>query len=173
LAKRLPAGKLSIDIVESGAKMGEARRADRTISKEEADELLDRAEYGILSTVGADGLPYGIPVSYCVIGDDIYFHCAMEGRKLDNIAHNPQVSFCVVGKTNVLPDKFSTEYESTVVSGTAGEVFDKEKQKGLEGLLHKYSVGHFEKGLKYIEALNYKTRVYRIHIESISGKARR
>ena len=153
--------------------MGEARRADRTISKEEADELLDRAEYGILSTVGADGLPYGIPVSYCVIGDDIYFHCAMEGRKLDNIAHNPQVSFCVVGKTNVLPDKFSTEYESTVVSGTAGEVFDEEKQKGLEGLLHKYSVGHFEKGLKYIEALNYKTRVYRIHIESISGKARR
>ncbi len=153
--------------------MDKPRREDRTINKEEARELLERAEYGILSTVGADGLPYGIPVSYCVIGDDIYFHCAVEGRKLDNIAHNPQVSFCVVGATDVLQDKFSTKYESTVVSGIASEVFAEEKQQGLEGLLHKYSVGYYEKGLKYIEALDHKTKVYRVHIESMSGKARR
>lgn len=153
--------------------MDEPRRQDRTITRDEAYTLLNRAEYGILSTVGADGLPYGIPVSYCVIENEIYFHCAVEGRKLRNIAHNPQVSFCVVGNTNVLPDKFSTEYESTVISGKAEEVFDTEKQKGLEGLLHKYSVGHFEKGLKYIEALDHKTKVYRIPISNISGKARR
>jgi len=153
--------------------MDEPRRQDRTIGKEEARGLLERAEYGILSTTGADGLPYGIPVSYCVIGDGIYFHCAVEGRKLNNIAQNPQVSFCVVGKTNVLPDKFSTQYESTVLSGTASAVFDSEKQQGLEGLLHKYSVGFYEKGLKYIEALDHKTKVYRIRIDTISGKARR
>ncbi len=153
--------------------MDKPRRQDRTISKDEARELLEQAEYGILSTVGADGLPYGIPVSYCVIGDNLYFHCAVEGRKLDNISYNPQVSFCVVGKTNVLPDKFSTQYESTVISGTASEVFNAEKQQGLEGLLHKYSVGHYEMGLKYIEALDHKTKMFRISIESLSGKARR
>jgi len=153
--------------------MDKPRRQDRTNSQEEARELLERAEYGVLSTVGADGQPYGIPVSYCVIGENLYFHCAVEGRKLDNIAHNPRVSFCVVGKTNVLPGKFSTQYESTIISGTASEVFAEEKQLGLEGLLHKYSVGFYEKGLKYIEALDHKTKVYRIHIDSISGKARR
>ncbi len=153
--------------------MDKPRRQDRTISKDEARELLERVEYGILSTVSADGLPYGIPVSYCVIDDDIYFHCAVEGRKLENMVHNPRVSFCVVGVTDVLPDKFSTKYESAVISGIAGEVFNEEKQKGLEGLLHKYSVGYYEKGVKYIEALDHKTKVYRIHIDSISGKARR
>ena len=151
----------------------EPRRKERSIPREDALSLLERAEYGVLSTIGADHQPYGIPLSFCLVGNDLYFHCALEGHKLVNLEHHPKVSFCVVGETRVLPGKFATEYESAVLFGTATEVFDAEKQAGLEGLLQKYSSDHFENGLKYIKALDGKTKVFRVSIDAVSGKARR
>lgn len=149
------------------------RRQERGITESEARELLERGEYGILSTCDNDGQPYGIPLSYCVTDNAIYFHCAIAGHKLKNIAANSRVSFCVVGKTEVLPDKFATRYESVVVSGKVTEAFDSEKQLGLEGLLPKYSAGFVAEGLNYINAAGEQTRVFRISIDTICGKARR
>lgn len=151
----------------------EMRRKDRAINSEEAMELLVRGEYGVLSTCDQDGQPYGIPLSYCVIAGGIYFHAATAGRKLDCIAENSRVSFIVVGSTEVLPEKFSTRYESVIVTGRAIEVFDKEKQAGLEGLVYKYSPGFVDKGLSYVASDEAKTRVFKISIESLTGKARR
>ena len=149
------------------------RRVDRAISESEAKEILQKGEYGILSTVSIDGQPYGVPVSYSHTGGIIYFHCAVEGHKLENLSGNNKVSFCVVGKTEVLPEKFGTKYESVIVFGKAFEVLDDEKHKGLLELLKKYSSGFIGKGLQYIESTGGKTRVYKIVIESITGKSRK
>jgi nitroimidazol reductase NimA-like FMN-containing flavoprotein (pyridoxamine 5'-phosphate oxidase superfamily) len=46
----------------------ELRRKDRGMTEAEARDLLERGEYGVLSTRGPDGAPYGIPLNYCVIG---------------------------------------------------------------------------------------------------------
>ena len=151
----------------------ELRRTERGVSEVEARELLARGEYGILSTCGPDGQPYGIPLSYCVLDDAIYFHCAIEGHKLENLAAESRVSFCVVGETEVLPEQFATRYESVVVSGRAVEVFAEEKQQALEGILAKYAGGFLGKGLDYIEAAGERVRVFRIGIDSLCGKARR
>ncbi len=149
------------------------RRKDREISPEEAETILATAEYGVLSTVSAEGQPYGVPLSFCILDGHIYFHCAMEGQKLDHLKHNNAVSFCVVGRTEVLPAKFSTKYESAIAFGSAEEVFEEEKQGALEALVRKYSPDHIESGAKYIDALTYKTRVFRIVIDHLSGKSRR
>lgn len=149
------------------------RRKDRAISKKEAMYLLTIGEYGILSTVSNNGVPYGIPLSYYVVDDFIYFHCATEGKKLEHFKNNKSVSFCVVGKTEILPSKFSTKYESVIIAGRIEEVFNNEKPKGLEGLLHKYSPIHLDKGLKYISGDKALTKVFRISIANISGKARK
>ena len=153
--------------------MKELRRKDRVITEEETMALLSRAEYGVLSTVSENGKPYGVPLNFCIIDRCIYFHCAVEGRKIDNIKQNKSVSFCTVGNTEILPDQFGTKYESAIVSGEVEEVFDDDKQIALEGLLHKYSPDFFDKGLKYIEVLREKTRVFKITINSLSGKARK
>lgn len=153
--------------------MREMRKIKRAISPKEAWNLLTNAEYGILSTAGADGIPYGIPLSFCVIEEHIYFHCALEGRKIDNIYRNSHVSFCAVGKRKVLPEQFSTLYESVIVSGTAKEVKGEEKQMALEGLLKKYSPDFLKEGKEYIESMNDITKVFGIRIEHISGKAKR
>jgi nitroimidazol reductase NimA-like FMN-containing flavoprotein (pyridoxamine 5'-phosphate oxidase superfamily) len=152
--------------------MKELRRKDRAITGEEAVALLNKAEYGVLSTVAENGKPYGVPLNFCVINHCIYFHCAVEGQKIDNIKQNKSVSFCAVGNTELLPDKFGTKYESVIVSGEVEEVFDMNKQMAMEGLLHKYSSEFFDKGIKYIEGLRKKTRVFKITINKLTGKAR-
>ena len=153
--------------------MKELRRKDRAITEEEAISLLSKAEYGVLSTVSENGKPYGVPLNFCVIDDCVYFHCAVEGQKIDNITQNKSVSFCAVGNTEILPGKFGTKYESVVVSGDVEEVFDMNKQIALEGLLQKYSPEFIDQGIKYIEGLREKTRVFKITINKLTGKARK
>ncbi len=153
--------------------MSKLRRKDRAIIEEEAKALLNKAEYGVLSTVAENGKPYGVPLNFCIIDHCIYFHCAVEGQKIYNIKQNNSVSFCTVGNTETLPDKFGTKYESVIVSGEVEEIFDMNKQIALEGLLHKYSPEFFDEGIKYIEGLEDKTRVFKIVINKLTGKARK
>jgi uncharacterized protein len=149
------------------------RRSDREIAIQEAKTILDRAEYGILSTVGKDGQPYGMPLSYVYRNGAVYFHCAPSGHKLANIEYSAKVSFCVVGNTKVLPDKFATEYESAVVFGVASEVGGTERHDALLWLLEKYCPDYIEEGRLYIGQKGKTTRVFKIEIHHISGKARR
>ena len=152
---------------------GNVRRKDRMITNSETYSILEKGEWGVLSTVSSDIEPYGVPLNYCLIKECIYFHCALEGKKISNMNSNSRVSFCVVGKTEILPDKFGTNYESCIVQGLACESFGEEKQLALECLINKYSGSFVSEGLKYIEKLKDKTRVFKVSIESISGKARR
>ncbi len=149
------------------------RRKDRLIDTEDAVQILQTAEYGVLSTVDVDGQPYGIPLSYVYKDNAIYFHCAVDGQKLENIANNPKVSFCVTGRTTVLPEQFATLYESVVAFGTAGEVHGAERQKAFEWLLEKYCSEFMEEGLGYIKSENKRTKIVKIEISLFSGKARR
>lgn len=92
----------------------------RQLDEERALELLKTAEFGTLSMIDENGLPYGIPVNDVWNGkDSLYIHCASEGKKLRAIATHPQVSFSIVGRVHLLPSKFTTEYESIVLKGTA------------------------------------------------------
>jgi nitroimidazol reductase NimA-like FMN-containing flavoprotein (pyridoxamine 5'-phosphate oxidase superfamily) len=153
--------------------MRDLRRKDRAITNEEAIAILNKAEYGVLSTVSPDGKPYGVPLNFCIVDHCIYFHCAIEGQKLDNIEKNKSVSFCTVGDIEILSDKFATKYESVIVSGEVEEISGHNKQIALEGMLKKYSPNYFREGLEYIEKLKSKTRVFKIGILNLSGKARR
>jgi nitroimidazol reductase NimA-like FMN-containing flavoprotein (pyridoxamine 5'-phosphate oxidase superfamily) len=149
------------------------RRSDREITIQEAKEILEKAEYGVLSTVGNDGQPYGVPLSYVYRDGSIFFHSAVSGHKLDNMENNAKVSFCAVGNTKVLPDKFGTEYESAVVFGVASEVRGTERHDALLWLLEKYCHEHLETGKRYIEQSDKTTRVFKIEVHHVSGKARR
>ena len=149
------------------------RRADRAISQSDAIDLLSSANYGVLSTVGEDGLPYAIPLSFVFRDQVIYLHCAKEGRKLDNLRSNPAVSFCVVGHTKVLPGEFATEYESAIASGTASLISGDEKQEALIKFLEKYSPDFMKQGLKFITGSINKVEIIRIDVNEISGKAKR
>jgi nitroimidazol reductase NimA-like FMN-containing flavoprotein (pyridoxamine 5'-phosphate oxidase superfamily) len=152
----------------------EIRRKDRALDSASAWAVLKNSKYGVLSTVDKDNQPYGTPVSYVVVDNSIFIHSATEGHKLENITSNSKVSFCVVGKTELLPGEFSTRYESAIVFGTAKMVDgENEKRKALEALLAKYSPGYLEAGKKYIDKLFDKVVVMQVSIDHITGKSRK
>lgn len=150
----------------------EMRRQDRKTDENKAIAILESGQYGILSTTGSNGYAYGIPLSYTYNSGSIYFHCAREGQKLDNISYNNKVSFCVVGSAATLPQSFSVNYESAVVFGKAMEVFEDEKQAALEAIVAKYSPAFEKEGLAYIKHSSGDTRIFKIEIEHLTGKAR-
>jgi uncharacterized protein len=149
----------------------EMRRKDRSIDNEQAIKLLENGQFGILSTVGENGYAYGVPLNYVYQRGNIYFHSAAEGSKLDNIKFNGKVSFCVIGNTKLIPDKFSYRYESVIAFGKAIEVFDKEKEDALVALIQKYSGEFMKKGIEYVKKDSIKTKVIKVDIEHITGKA--
>lgn len=146
------------------------RRNDRALTQEGAIDLLIKGEYGVLSTIGENGYAYGVPLSYVYNEGKIYLHAATEGLKLDNIALNNKVCFTVIGDTKVLPEKFSTNYESTIVFGKATVVEGEEKIEGLKLLIEKYSLEFLESGMEYINRAQMATKVVKVEIDEITGK---
>ncbi len=104
----------------------EMRRKDKQLPEKEAIEILHSEEEGILATVGKEGYPYAVPLNYAYHENSIFFHCALSGHKIDNMDYNSKVSFCVIRDTRVIPEEFSTKFQSVVLFGTAQEVFDDE-----------------------------------------------
>lgn len=157
-----------------GSKIMEMRRKEKMISQEEIMEVLETAEYGVLSTVSGDGIPYGTPVNFVFMDGAIYFHCATEGHRLGNIAANDNVCFTVVDSVELMPDQFNTKYRSVIAFGKA-EVLENEAEKkaALLGIVKKLSPGFIESGMKYIDSSVDKAHVIRISISEMTGKATR
>ena len=149
------------------------RRREREVSEAEARDILGRAEHGVLATVGEDGWPYAVPVNHVLRGNVLYIHCALEGHKLENLAHEGRVSYCAVASAKVVPELLSTFYESAVVFGRAVLVSDaEEKRKALTSLIDRFSVDE-AKAAAALSNWSHKTAVIRIDIERITGKAHR
>ncbi len=151
----------------------EMRRKDRALETDDALEILTKGEYGILSTIGENGYPYGVPINYVYYNNIIGFHCAIEGQKLENLGQESRVSFTVVGDTNPLPEKFSTNYESVIVFGRAEESSEDEKKEILIELIKKYSPDFLDKGKDYVNKSSKHSKVFKINIDHITGKARK
>lgn len=153
--------------------MRRVRDTDKQVTYDEAMSILKAAEYGVLSTVDKTGQPYGVPLNYIVLAEDIYLHCALEGHKLDNISQNSQVCFTVVGYSEIVPSSFTAKYESVVVFGKARLADEPEKIKMLTELVKKYSPKFQDKGMKVIDAFKDKCAVIKIKIEDITGVKKR
>ncbi len=83
------------------------------MSKEDTLSVLKNAEYGVMSTVGSDGIPYGVPMNYVFEGDWIFLHGAGEGHKIDNILANEDVCFSIVGEAVLAPERTTTLYNQS------------------------------------------------------------
>lgn len=150
------------------------RRQDRLLDETTAETLLKTGEYGVLSMQSEENGAYGVPLNFVWDGDQsIYLHCAPEGRKLLCITHCNNVSFCVVGQTNVISNKFTTGYESVILECKAKmNLKSNEKMKALELFLDKYSPADKETGMKYAEKSFKRTEIIRLDIHEWSGKTK-
>lgn len=65
------------------------------MSQEECIDILKREPRGVLSVLGDDGYPYGMPMNFLYDNGKLYFHSGKKGHKVDAISRENKVSFCV------------------------------------------------------------------------------
>lgn len=150
------------------------RRKDRERDRDFALGVLRDCEYGTLATVNPDGTPYCIPISPVLVGETLYFHCALEGKKLDNLLTCEQVCVSCVSYTKLVPEKFTTEFASAVVRGR-GILVPEENEKimALRAICEKYASSNMHAFEKATSASLARTGVCKVSIDEISGKSNR
>lgn len=149
------------------------RRKDRERDRQFALDVIDRCEYGTVAFV-TDGMPYCIPLSLVRVGDELYFHCALEGTKLDLLRNDPKVCISFVGSNVAAADSFTTYFQSAVVEGTAYEVTEQEKKiMALRALCQKLTAANMDDFDNAIARSMGRTGVWGIHIDRITGKEKR
>ncbi len=126
------------------------RKVSRAMDAAFAYEVLEQAPYVTVSMTRPDGTPYGIPLSLARVGErTFYFHCAMEGEKLDVIRQNPVVSLSAVTRCvpTVGPEdgSFTLQYRSAVAVGRA-EVVEQcgEKVLALRAICERFLPRHMD-----------------------------
>lgn len=118
----------------------EMRRKKQSLSGEEISEILNNGTSGVLALSGDNDYPYAVPLSYVYDGSSIYFHAAMTGHKIDAVKRNKKASFCIIGRDDVAPEKYTTNYKSVIAFGKVRILDDeREKRSAIEKLAVKYS----------------------------------
>ena len=130
------------------------RRIKQQITEDECIRILKENPRGVLSMIGDDGYPYGIPLNHFYSEDDgmLYFHCAKTGHKLDAIKTCDKVSFCVYDKGYRKEGEWALNINSVVIFGRMKLVTDEEKTREIcINLARKFTDDeeYLEKELKY------------------------
>jgi nitroimidazol reductase NimA-like FMN-containing flavoprotein (pyridoxamine 5'-phosphate oxidase superfamily) len=100
------------------------RRVKQEISEQECIDILKAQPRGVLAVHGEDGYPYAFPMNYIYMNEKLYFHCAQEGHKLDAIAADNRVSFCVMDKGFHKDGDWALNIRSIVIFGRVKRIDD-------------------------------------------------
>jgi uncharacterized protein len=149
----------------------EMRRKKQSLSEADTIKILEARTSGVLGVSGDDGYPYTVPLSYAYRDNKLFFHCAKSGHKLDGIAGNDKVTFCVIDKDDVIQKTFTTHFRSVIVFGRARILAeDSEKQAALEYLIEKYSPDFVQEGQGEIKRDWDRVCLVELNIEHMTGK---
>lgn len=147
------------------------RRKKQVLTKEECELVLECGTSGVLAVQGDGGYPYAVPLSYVYTDGKIVFHCAKQGHKLDAIAQNDKVSFCVIDLDDIQPERYTTYFRSVIAFGRARVLEEEaEKRAAIEALAAKYTPDDPEGRKQEIEREYRALCVVAIEIDHLSGK---
>lgn len=109
------------------------RRKKQQVEDAEVKAILSEAKRGVLSLVGDEGYPYGVPMNYYYAEDEnrIYFHGAKSGHKFDAIAANDKACFTVLNKGFKNEGEWYWRFTSVIVFGRIYALDEMERQESL------------------------------------------
>ena len=102
------------------------RRCEQQLELNECIEILKAEPRGVLSLLGDNGYPYGIPMDhwYCEQDGKLYFHGAKNGHKIDSLQSCDKVSYCVYDKGFRKEGEWALNIRSVIVFGRMHPVAD-------------------------------------------------
>ena len=150
----------------------EIARKKQALPMEKIIEILETEKRGVLSVLGDDGYPYGMPMNYWYNKENgyLYFHSGKKGHKVEALAANNKVSFCVYDSGYKNEGEWALNISSVIVFGRVHVVEDyEEAMKICKEMSLKYTPD-----LAYIEAEIQKfgaaTLCYELRPEHMTGK---
>ena len=142
------------------------------LPERECLDVLRQEPRGVLSVLGDDGYPYGMPMDHWYNEEDghLYFHSGPMGHKVDALKNCDTVSYCVFDKGFVREGEWALNIRSVIVFGRMRVVEDRERAIELvRKLSYKYTDDE-----TYIEGEIKKTGkivlVYELVPEHMTGK---
>ena len=147
------------------------RKAEREITdRAEIEELLQEANLVHLGLWDGEQV-YVVPINYGYRDNALYLHSALEGRKIDILKRNPQVSFTITVRQEIIEGEkgcsWSTSFCSLMGYGKATFLEGLEaKTDGLNALLAQFT----DKPQEYSDEMVAKTAVIRLEISEVTGK---
>ncbi len=161
------------------------RRKDfEILDNKKAYEFLDQMNDGVLTTQCEKFGLSSRPMNYVPIGQDIYFHGARNGEKLEGV--NKPANFLVYKPLSLIPSYWSDElsgcpatalFQSVVLKGWFGVVEDvNQKSQILQKLMEKLQPegGHlnFTENLAFYEKSIKQVTVFELKVSDISYKVK-
>jgi nitroimidazol reductase NimA-like FMN-containing flavoprotein (pyridoxamine 5'-phosphate oxidase superfamily) len=148
------------------------RRRDREIADRGEIDRIIRSSLVCRIAMADEGEPYVVPVSFGYDDQALYIHTAKTGRKLDFFAANNRVCFEFEANVSLKVDaedpcEWSFAFESVIGYGRVCELTDIiEKARGLNQIMLHYSRREWD----FDDTAVSTTRVWRIDVESVTGK---
>lgn len=150
----------------------EMRRFKQAVSNEKCIEVLKNEPRGVLSVLGDDGYPYGLPINHYYDDETgkIYFHGSKVGHKHDAIKNCDKASLCVYDKGYRREGEWALNITSVIVFGRIKPVENKETyERILRNLCHKFT--NDEEYINHeIETSTKNVLLLELTPEHISGK---
>ena len=150
----------------------EIARKKQELPMDKVVEILEKEKRGVLSVLGDDGYPYGLPINYWYNKENgcLYFHSGKKGHKIDAIEANNKVSFCVYDSGYRKEGEWALNISSVIVFGKMYVIEDFEESMEIcKKLSLKYTPD-----MEYIEdeirTYGKATLCYELRPEHITGK---
>lgn len=150
----------------------ELLRKNRQITHEECVEILKNETRGVLSVLGDNDYPYGMPMNHFYNEKDgnIYFHCGNVGHRLDALKKYDRVSFCTYTEGYRNDREWALNVKSVIVFGRVEIIDDIETVKYISTQLsHKFTQDD-EYIKNEIKAHAHRTLILKLRPENICGK---
>lgn len=152
------------------------RRKDREIT--DHAEIVAILRAGTVCRLAFRGgeYPYIIPLNYGFTDGEgataLYFHCAREGEKLEQMRRDPHVAFEITGANEVFHTggaacSYSMAYESVIGQGILSAVSGEEKRTGLDAIMRQVAS---DTAFTYPDAMIDGVEVLRLDVRSMTGK---
>jgi hypothetical protein len=148
------------------------RRFKQQITEEECIQILKNTKRGILSLIGDDGYPYGIPIDHWYSEEDnaIYFHGAKEGHKIDAIKTCDKACYTVYNEGYRNEGEWALNITSIITFGRISLVEDNEKAKEICTALVKKFTDDEEYLKKELENAFPRVQCLKLVPEHMTGK---
>ena len=151
----------------------EMTRKHKEIPREECLELLRKEKRGVLSVIGDEGYPYGMPLNHFYDDRDgcLYFHCGtQESHRQDALRRCDKVSFCVTEAGENKGHPWALEVRSVILFGKARILTDWDTIVDISARLSRKFTGDERYIEKEIAASGPRTLLIKVTPEHICGK---